>query len=104
LHFALASVLASPVRSGGSWVKRGEIEPDAELSQLGAISPGRGNTGGVRQAARETGVSPTQLRRDIAIASLTDDERASARPEGKPASQAALLLSGVTASESTRFI
>jgi ParB family transcriptional regulator, chromosome partitioning protein len=76
-------------------VKRGELDPDEPVSQLATVTRGGGrdgeNAGGIRATARELGVSNDTLRRDIAIASLTEDERASARPEGKPASQAALL-------------
>jgi hypothetical protein len=69
-------------------VKRGELAPDANVAQLAQRrSYAPGEEGGVAQAARETGVPRRQLQRDIAIASLTEDERASARPEGKPASR-----------------
>jgi ParB/RepB/Spo0J family partition protein len=73
-------------------VRRGDIAPDESVRNLPTLSPGRGNKGGIAQAARETGVSRRQLQRDIAIASLTEEQRASARPaSGRPASQAALL-------------
>jgi hypothetical protein len=65
--------LQKAAQLGLTAVRNGEIPPDAELSQLGSLPRGgAGATGGVRQAARETGVSHRQLRRDIAIASLTD--------------------------------
>jgi ParB-like chromosome segregation protein Spo0J len=71
-----------------SAVERGELAPDDNLLQLGGSSQGRAGSG-IDQAAKETGVSPTQLRRDIVIASLTPEQRAAARPaNGKPATQA----------------
>jgi hypothetical protein len=53
-----------------SAVERGEIPPDAELSQLGSISPGRGNTGGIRASGLALGIPNTTLQRDIIIAGL----------------------------------
>jgi hypothetical protein len=61
-------------------VRRGDLGEDEELTELLSISPGRGNTGGIRAAAAALGVANTTLQRDIAIASLTPEQRASARP------------------------
>jgi hypothetical protein len=64
-----------------SAVDRGEIEPDMSVAQLGQVTRGGGRNGsGVRQAAREIGVSQTQIRRDITIASLTEEQRAPIAP------------------------
>src|ERR1700688_26755 len=72
-----------------SAVERGEIEPDASVTQLVSVTRGGGQNGekagGIRAAADVLGVNREQLRRDIAIASLTPEQRASARPtNGRP--------------------
>jgi hypothetical protein len=82
-------------------VKRGEIAPDAGVSQLGSPpTPGRqSQAGGIRQAARETGVSQTQIRRDIAIASIPQEIRDEARAAGLDDNQSALLKVAAAAPE-----
>lgn len=64
-------------------VDRGELTEDAEVSQLATLPlGGAGATGGVRQAARELGVSNDGLRRAIAIASIAPEVREAAREAG----------------------
>jgi hypothetical protein len=64
-----------------SAVERGEIPPEAPIGELRqSHTPGVAHTeGGVAQTARELGVPRTTLQQDIAIASLTPEQRASAR-------------------------
>ena len=67
-----------------SAVKRGELEPDAPVSQL-ATPPTAGQqsqAGGIRETARALGVSNDTLRRDIAIASIPQEVRDEARAAG----------------------
>jgi hypothetical protein len=67
-----------------SAVERGELDPDAPLTQLGSVTSGGGrggeNAGGIRASALALGVPNTTLQRDIIIASMTPEQRASARP------------------------
>jgi hypothetical protein len=63
-----------------------------KLRQLGAVSPGgRGNEGGVRQAARELGKPETTIRRDLKIATITAPAEADAIEAGLGDNQTALL-------------
>lgn len=61
--------------------------------QVAAISPvGRGNKGGVRQAARDLGVDEKDIRRAKQIAALAPEAKEAARNVGLDDNQSALLI------------
>jgi ParB-like chromosome segregation protein Spo0J len=73
-------------------VKRGELAPDAPVAKIvqPRVQGQASTTGGISEAARETGVSRQQLQRDIAIASIPQEVRDEARAAGLT-TQSALL-------------
>ena len=64
---------------------------DAKLAQVGPVSGGRGNAGGLRAATRELGVGRTAAQRAVRVASLTDDAKAAAREVGADDNNVILL-------------
>ena len=70
------------------WIKLTE----EKLAQVDPVSAGgRGNTGGVRAAARELGVDRNEARRSIKIAGITDKALEVAREAGLDGNQSVLL-------------
>lgn len=69
------------------WVK---LNAD-KLSQLGTVSGGRGNTGGVRAASRELGIGKNDAHRAIKVAGLSDEAKQAARETGLDDNRSALL-------------
>lgn len=70
-----------------------EVTSKNKPRQVGAVSEagGRGNKGGVKQAARDLSIPEGSLRRDIKIASLSPEAQEAAKASGLDNNQSALL-------------
>lgn len=67
------------------------IELVDKRGQVGQVSGGRGNEGGVAAASRELGIPRTEARRAISIASITPEAKEAAREAGIDDNQSKLL-------------
>lgn len=84
-----AELMAKWVEISAERVKAVPKPDDGKPGQSGPVSGkgGRGNKGGINQAARELGVPATQLKRAVRVASLSPEAKAA----GRAAPQAVLL-------------
>jgi len=64
---------------------------EGKLGQLALVSGGRGNTGGVRAAARELGIEHCEVRRAVIIDAITPEAKVAARYAALDDNQSALL-------------
>jgi hypothetical protein len=87
LHRAELSV-AERADQIAEWVR---LTTDQEPAQVGPVSGGRGNTGGIRAASRELGITRQEGQRAIRIASIAPEAREAARAAGLDDNQSALL-------------
>lgn len=74
----------------------GKLAQVAPVSERGRVE-GRGNTGGVRAAARDLGVDRDDARRAQKVASLPDDAKQAARDVGLDDNRSALLAASKAA-------
>jgi ParB-like chromosome segregation protein Spo0J len=71
---------------------RQECQPEADkVRQLGAVSGGRGNTGGYREAARELNIPEQTVRRAYQTSSLSPEAQEAAVETGLDDNRSALL-------------
>jgi hypothetical protein len=91
--------VAEWARLAGVSVQRGPKLDDAKPGQLGQVSGGRGNEGGVSAASRELALPRIDVRRSIAIDKLTDEAKAVAVEMGIDDNQSALLEAAKAAPE-----
>lgn len=80
------------------WVKLSD-----KLAQVGPVSGGRGNAGGLRAAAREIGVARSDAQRAVKVAGLSDEAKAAARDAGLDDNRSALLSAAASADPVARI-
>ena len=104
LHRAEQVAEYARLMSEGLAQKEEQVEPDdekepqataSEPEKVAQVAPvyagGRGNTGGVRAASRELGITRDEARRSVKIDSITPEAKEAVREAGLDRNQSALL-------------